>query len=162
MDVTASPLLASPKNKKGFTAAVLVAQASKQIICTTYAKRKVDDFQLFKTSFVKLPPTVECLANQAYQGIQRLAPHSRTRKKKPRGSQLPTEQKRAHRQYAQLRVICEHLNRRLQVFKILSERYRNRRRFGLRFNLIAGLYNYELTRRYLTFCKNSTEKRIPI
>ncbi|MEG4234701.1 IS5/IS1182 family transposase, partial [Microcoleus sp. Pol11C3] len=28
---------------------------------------------------------------------------------------------------------------------ILSERYRNRRRrFGLRFNLIAGIYNYEL------------------
>jgi hypothetical protein len=27
----------------------------------------------------------------------------------------------------------------------LSERYRNRRkRFGLRLNLIAGLYNYEL------------------
>jgi len=27
----------------------------------------------------------------------------------------------------------------------LAERYRNRRkRFGLRFNLIAGLYNYEL------------------
>jgi len=27
----------------------------------------------------------------------------------------------------------------------LAEKYRNRRqRFGLRFNLIAGLYNYEL------------------
>ncbi|MBT7069454.1 MAG: IS5/IS1182 family transposase, partial [Anaerolineae bacterium] len=31
------------------------------------------------------------------------------------------------------------------VFRILSERYRNRRkRFGLRFNLIASLYNFEL------------------
>ncbi|MGL5922439.1 MAG: IS5 family transposase, partial [Chroococcidiopsis sp.] len=30
-------------------------------------------------------------------------------------------------------------------FKILSLTYRNRRkRFGLRFNLIAALYNYEL------------------
>jgi len=28
---------------------------------------------------------------------------------------------------------------------VISERYRNRRkRFGLRFNLIAGIYNYEL------------------
>ncbi|MCA1626568.1 MAG: IS5/IS1182 family transposase, partial [Acidobacteria bacterium] len=29
--------------------------------------------------------------------------------------------------------------------RIIAERYRNRRkRFALRFNLIAGLYNYEL------------------
>lgn len=33
----------------------------------------------------------------------------------------------------------------LKIFRILAERYRNRRRrFGLRFNLIAGIYNYEL------------------
>ena len=43
------------------------------------------------------------------------------------------------------RVVGEHINRRLKIFKILADRYRNRRkRFGLRFNLIAGLYNYEL------------------
>ncbi|TRU86788.1 MAG: IS5/IS1182 family transposase, partial [Microcystis novacekii Mn_MB_F_20050700_S1] len=35
--------------------------------------------------------------------------------------------------------------RRLKIFRILSSRYRNRRRrFGLRLNLIAGIYNYEL------------------
>ncbi|MBI3589838.1 MAG: IS5/IS1182 family transposase, partial [Candidatus Melainabacteria bacterium] len=33
----------------------------------------------------------------------------------------------------------------LKRFKVISERYRNRRkRFALRFNLIAGVYNYEL------------------
>ena len=33
----------------------------------------------------------------------------------------------------------------LKIFRILSERYRNRRkRFGLRFNLIAAIYNMEL------------------
>ncbi len=43
------------------------------------------------------------------------------------------------------RQVCEHINRKLKIFKILSDRYRNRRkRFALRFNLIAGLYNYEL------------------
>ena len=39
----------------------------------------------------------------------------------------------------------EHINRRFKIFKILAERYRNRRRrYGLRCNLIAALYNYEL------------------
>lgn len=40
--------------------------------------------------------------------------------------------------------MIEHINRRLKIFKILSERYRNRgHRFGLRFNLICAIYNYE-------------------
>ncbi|HEY2811248.1 MAG TPA: IS5/IS1182 family transposase, partial [Rhabdochlamydiaceae bacterium] len=35
----------------------------------------------------------------------------------------------------------------LKRFKILSDRYRNRRkRFTLRFNLIAGIYNLELAK----------------
>ena len=50
-----------------------------------------------------------------------------------------------NRELARIRVIGEHINRKLKIFKILADRYRNRRkRFGLRFNLIAGLYNYEL------------------
>ena len=37
------------------------------------------------------------------------------------------------------------VNRRLKIFRILSSTYRNRnRRFGLRANLIASIYNYEL------------------
>jgi hypothetical protein len=50
-----------------------------------------------------------------------------------------------NRKLARIRVLGEHIHRKLKVFKILSQRYRNRRkRFGLRFNLIAALYNYEL------------------
>jgi hypothetical protein len=38
-----------------------------------------------------------------------------------------------------------HINCRLKIFRILAERYRNRRRrFGLRFNLIAAILNSEL------------------
>jgi hypothetical protein len=125
----------------------LVEQVTKQIICTAHAKGRVHDFQLFKTSRVKLQPKVECLADKGYQGIQRLHPNSRTPKNQPRGGYLEPQQKRTNRELAKLRVVCEHINRHLKVFKILSERYRNRRRrFGLRFNLIAALYNYELTR----------------
>ncbi len=37
------------------------------------------------------------------------------------------------------------VNRRLKIFRILAERYRNRRkRFGLRFNLISAILNFEL------------------
>ncbi|MHB9148370.1 MAG: IS5/IS1182 family transposase, partial [Candidatus Amoebophilus sp.] len=42
-------------------------------------------------------------------------------------------------------ALSEHIIGMLKRFKILAEPYRNRKkRFGLRFNLIAGIYNYEL------------------
>ena len=58
---------------------------------------------------------------------------------------MTKEEKAANRQLARERIVVEHIIGSLKVFRILSERYRNRgRRFGLRFNLIAAIYNYEL------------------
>jgi len=123
----------------------MVDQSSRQIICTTHGVGRVHDFHLFKTSQLRLKPEMECLADKGYQGLHKLHPHSCTPKKKPRGRQLSTQDRRLNRQLAKRRVVIEQINRCLKVFKILSERYRNRRqRFCLRFNLIAGLYNYEL------------------
>lgn len=85
------------------------------------------------------------MADKGYQGIARIHPNSHTPKKRPRRGRLTVEERHLNQQLAKLRVIVEHINRRLKIFKILSERYRNRRkRFSLRFNLIAGFYNYEL------------------
>ncbi|MBI2759205.1 MAG: hypothetical protein HYX49_11075 [Chloroflexi bacterium] len=45
---------------------------------------------------------------------------------------------------AHKRILIEHVFRKLKVFRILSERYRNRRKkFTLRFNLIAAIYNLQ-------------------
>ncbi|ARV59158.1 hypothetical protein BZZ01_11400 [Nostocales cyanobacterium HT-58-2] len=79
------------------------------------------------------------------QGIVKLHTHSCIPTKKPRGTDLSTHERLHNRNLAQLRVIGEHINRRLKIFRILKEQYRNRRRrFGLRCNLIAGLLNSEL------------------
>lgn len=94
---------------------------------------------------MRLRANLECLADKGYQGIQKLHKLSRTPKKKPRRGKLTTAERKSNRELAKARVIGEHIHRKLKVFRILSERYRNRRkRFGLRFNLVAGLYNYEL------------------
>ncbi len=123
----------------------MVEQLTKQIISTAYGKGTEHDFSLFKSSSVQLKPETMCLADKGYQGIAKIHPTSRTPKKKPRGASLSVEDKHWNRHLAKLRVVGEHVNRTLKIFKILSERYRNRRkRFGLRLNLIAGLYNYEL------------------
>ena len=87
-----------------------------------------------------------CLVDRGYQGIAKFHDESYLPHKKKKGEKLTAKQRRFNRRLAQIRVKVEHVNRKLKIFRILSERYRNRRkRFGLRFNLIAGLLNYELT-----------------
>jgi len=80
-----------------------------------------------------------------YQGLAKLHTNSQTPKKKPNRGQLSAGDKQFNRELAQQRVVAEHVNRQLKIFRILAERYRNQgRRFGLRCNLIAALYNFEL------------------
>ena len=86
------------------------------------------------------------LADSGYQGISKLHAKSRTPKKRSKKVQLTKDEKRANRGLSRRRIVVENVIRRLRIFRILLERYRNRRkRFSLRFNLIAGLYNFELS-----------------
>ncbi|MCY7322318.1 MAG: IS5/IS1182 family transposase, partial [Phormidesmis sp. CAN_BIN36] len=67
------------------------------------------------------------LQDKGYQGIQKLHSNSRLPLKKPKGGSLSPEDK-------------------AQNYELAAERYRNRRRrYGLRCNLIAASYNYELS-----------------
>ena len=66
-------------------------------------------------------------------------------KKKSKKHPLSLEDKKQNRNLSSQRVLNEHVIGKIKRFKILSDKYRNRRkRFGLRFNLIAGIYNDEL------------------
>jgi hypothetical protein len=70
--------------------------------------------------------------------------NSRTPKKRSKKNPL-TEKKQENRAISSLRALNENVLGRIKKYKILSERYRNRRkRFGLRFNLVAGIYNFEI------------------
>ena len=66
-------------------------------------------------------------------------------KKKSKKNPLTKEEKKNNRKLASDRVVNENVIGMLKRFKIIADKYRNRRkRFGLRFNLIAGLCNWEL------------------
>ena len=88
---------------------------------------------------------VLCLTDAGCQGLDDLHTNSKTLKKKSKHPPLTTEQKAVNRELARQRIFVEYVSRKVKIFRILSERYRNRRkRFRLRFNLIASLYNSEL------------------
>lgn len=137
----------SGKQKDHTLKSQLVVDAhTQQIICTFFGKGRRHDFKLFKASGIHFHPLTESLQDKGYQGMQKLHVCCRLPRKKPRGGQLSAEDKAYNRRLARERIGVEHINRRLKVFRILSGRYRNRRRrFGLRCNLIAALYNFELT-----------------
>jgi IS5 family transposase len=118
---------------------------TKEIICTAVSKGRVHDFRLWKESRIGIGKKIELLADKGYQGIKKIHEKSRIPFKKTKKIRLNQEQKKFNRQLAKERIVVEHVHRKLKIFRILSSRYRNRRRrFGLRLNLIAGIYNYEL------------------
>jgi DDE superfamily endonuclease len=104
------------------------------------------DFRIYKENPIYLGDRIELLGDKGYQGIQKIHDNSRIPIKKAKNKSLSKEQKKFNRQLAKERITVEHVHRKLNIFRILSSRYRNRRRrFGLRLNLIAGIYNYELS-----------------
>lgn len=85
------------------------------------------------------------LTDTGYLGIQRTHPNTLMPKKKSKKNPLTKKDKQRNQELSSQRVLNEHVIGKIKRFKIVADRYRNRRkRFGLRFNLISGIYNFEL------------------
>lgn len=85
------------------------------------------------------------MTDTGYQGIKKIHANSSHPKKKSKKNPLTKEDKKQNKAISSERVANEHVIGKIKRFKIVADRYRNRRkRFGLRFNLIAGIYNFEL------------------
>lgn len=120
---------------------------SQQIICTAFANGKRHDFRLFKESKTQIHPAIGVVTDTGYQGLQKIHAKTQMPKKRSKKNPLTKEDKRNNQQLSRERVLNENVIGSLKRFKILSDRYRNRRkRFSLRFNLIAGIYNLELAK----------------
>lgn len=119
--------------------------ASRQIICTAGTQGRPHDFKLLLESGVRFPKGLWTLADSGYQGLQNITGNALLPFKGSKHNPLTPEQKIYNRKLASARIIIENIIRFLKRFRILEGKYRNRRkRFGLRFNLIAAIYNQEL------------------
>jgi hypothetical protein len=123
---------------------LIICEESEEVITTSFGKGKTHDKKLYRKSGVKLLKSIELKADSGYQGLQKERAKVWIPKKKSKLHKLTKDEKRANRELARKRVKVENVIRRLKIFRILGERYRNRRRrLGLRFNLISGIYNFE-------------------
>lgn len=110
-----------------------------------FCKGSKHDFELFKEANPHLDVNVWYVADSAYQGLQKEHALTCLPNKKPKKKSLSCEQKQQNKALASFRIRVEHVIRSLKIWRILKETYRNKRkRFSLRFSLIAAIFNLEL------------------
>jgi len=124
---------------------VVVRKSDGLIVCLAFASGKTHDFRLFKESLTRFLTGAKLLLDSGYQGMGKLHGNCELPKKRTKKNPLGAEDKRRNRELSGARARNEHATGLVKRFRILAERYRNRRRrFGLRFSLIAGICNFEL------------------
>ena len=124
---------------------MIVNRQTHEIICTAHAEGKTHDFKLYESSIgYAVSDDIKIQGDSGYQGILKLHKNSETPKKKPRGSELTPDEKTDNLRISRERILIENINAKIKLFKIISNKYRNRRkRFGLRMSLICGIINFE-------------------
>ena len=109
---------------------------------------KAHDGTIFKTT-TRVNPNILVLGDSGYRGIQKV--HANTQlpiRHKEDIAKLSEEhqatRKARNKAISSKRMKIEHIIGRVKNFKIVAEKYRNRRkRLLLRFNLICGIVNFQ-------------------
>ena len=115
---------------------------TQKIICTAYSKGRNHDYKLFKDSKTHIHPSIKAQLDTGYQGLQKKHLLTEIPKKRSKKNPLTKKDKLENRRISSERVTIENVIRCPKIFRIIAEKYRNRRkRFGLRLNLIAAFYN---------------------
>lgn len=83
--------------------------------------------------------------DSGYQGLGKIHSNTELPRKSAKHHPLTKKEKRMNLKLSKTRVTVEHVIGKIKVFRILAERYRNRRKYyDLRMQLICGIYNFEL------------------
>ena len=84
--------------------------------------------------------------DSGYQGVEKIHGNSELPVKSSKKNPLTKKEKKENLKLSSSRVMVEHVIGKVKVFRIMAERYRNRRRkHAMRMKLICGIYNFELT-----------------
>lgn len=101
----------------------------------------VHDFTVYKDG----PPVhrdTRTFVDSGYQGLDKLHQATELPYKKSKNHKLNKEEKEYNAGLSRLRVKVENTLCKIKTFRILSERYRNKRKgYSLKFNIIAGIVN---------------------
>lgn len=112
---------------------LIVDAKTLNIICFTVTQGHVHDFRIFKECGVYIPERIQAILDSGYTGIDKIHKNSLIPRKSSKKHPLSYEDKAFNREISRKRIYIEHVNRHLKRFRILSSRYRNKRkRFAFR------------------------------
>ena len=101
----------------------------------------VHDFALYKKE-EPLPKGVRAYVDGGYQGLDKIHEETQVPFKRTKNKSLDQEEKDYNQALSRIRVKIENVFAQLKTFKILSDRYRNKRkRYHIKFTIIAGIVN---------------------
>lgn len=97
---------------------------------------------MLKNSKLHIAESTKILGDLGFLGIHKIHLNSTIPHKNSKNKKLSKEQKAENKALARERIVIEHVNRMMKIFLILKYPYRNKqKRFGLRVNLLAAIYN---------------------
>jgi IS5 family transposase len=99
---------------------------------------------MFQESLVGvLPENIFALLDSGYQGVHEYFPNALIPYKASKNNPLTPEQKAWNTMISKLRVVIEHVNRQIKIFRICKETYRGKGERGLlRVKIVASLCNH--------------------
>jgi len=151
IDATEQPIERPKKDQKHYYSGkkkqhtlktqIIITRKGRIVSTSKPSAGSVHDFALYKK---EPPPPKEStiFVDCGYQGIEKLHPNSEFPYKTNKNRPLDEEEKAYNRALSYIRVKVENILCNLKVFKILSNKYRNKhRRYGIKFSIIAGIVN---------------------
>jgi hypothetical protein len=124
---------------------LVVEKKSKKIICTSHSRGKTHDLKLFQRSKIKLKKKTKMQLDLGYLGMEKFHKNVQLPKKSSKYYPLTRAERQYNKRVSSSRVLVEHVIGKVKVFRIMAEKYRNRRkRHSLRMQLICSIYNREL------------------
>ncbi len=126
---------------------IIIDEKTLKIINVFNAKGTIHDFKMIKESNVTdtlKEKKIKGKFDSGYQGIQNLM-DAIIPFKKSKCHELTEEEKKHNTKLSSERIKVEHVNRKLKIFRIMKERYRNHmNRYEEKLNIMVGIHNLNL------------------
>ena len=103
----------------------------------------IHDFELHKTG-PPIPKQARAFVDSGYQGLDKLHIQTELPYKATKTKPLDEEEKEYNQALSRLRVVVEPILGDIKTFRILADRYRNKRkRYDIKFKIVAGIVNFK-------------------
>ena len=151
IDATEQPIERPQKNQKKYYSGkkkrhtikteIRITRKGRIVHVSRSRRGAMHDFALHKEE-PPIPPESRAFVDSGYQGLDKLHQATELPYKATKTKQLDKEEKEYNHALSCFRVIVENVIGDIKTFKILSDRYRNKRkRYGIKFHIISGIVN---------------------